>query len=114
MIALAGALAVGQSLGTNPRDATPLLSASLSLQLARSRLLEAQPHAAEAALHEAARHLAAYEVLSPGPQADEAEFMRQQILEQTARMNDDPSVLCDRIVYLWLPPVNHWYNRVAR
>jgi hypothetical protein len=100
LLALHGAPAFGQTIRVNPDDGTPLLSASLSLQQARANLLEARPQAAEAALRVAAGHLAAYEVLSPGPQANEAEFIRQQILEQTARINDDPYELCGRILYL--------------
>jgi hypothetical protein len=110
---LLGALAFGQTVRMNPDEGTPLLSASLSLQVARSHILEGEPQAAEAALRAAAGHLAAYEVLSPGPQAGQAEFIRQQILQQTARMNDDPYELCDRIVYLWLAPVEHWYFRAG-
>jgi hypothetical protein len=112
-ITLLGA-AFAQDVRVNPDEGTPLLSASLSLELARSRILQARPEAAAEALRSAARHLAAYEVLSPGPQAEQAEWMRRQILEQTARMNDDPYELCDRIVYLWLAPVEHWFNRGGR
>jgi hypothetical protein len=107
-ICLLCAASFAQNSRFNPDDGTPLLSASLNLQLARARVLEARPEAAADALRKAAEHLGAYEVLSPGPQAAAAEYIRRQILEQTARMNDDPYALCDRIVYLWLAPVESW------
>jgi hypothetical protein len=90
LLLLSGA-ALGQQLRVNPEEGTPLASARQSLQLACARVLEVEPDAAAAALRQAARHLAAYETLFPGPRAEQAEYMRQQILEQTARMHDDPN-----------------------
>src|SRR5262249_44812244 len=113
VLLLSGA-ALGQQLRVNPEEGTPLASASQSLQLARARVLEAAPDAAAAALGQAARHLAAYEALFPGPRAEQAEYMRQQILEQTARMHNDPNEVADRIFYLWLEPVDRWNLRAGR
>jgi hypothetical protein len=95
-------------------EGTPLLSVSLSLQLARSRILEARPEPAAEALREAARHLTDVEALFPGPEAEQAEYMRGQILEQSARIYDNPSEIIDRIDYLWLRPVNRWLNRAGK
>jgi hypothetical protein len=111
------ALAIGAAAQTtrlNSDPGTPLLSAILSLQLARAQILEADPEAAAAALRTAAQQLASYEILSPGPQAMQAEYIRRQILDQIARMHDDPRELVDRIDYLWLAPVNHWYYTAIR
>jgi hypothetical protein len=106
--------AFGGTVPVNPNEGTPLLSASLSLQQARSRILEGRLEPAADSLREAARHLAATEALFPGPDAAHAEYMRQQILEQTARVYDNPSEIIDRIDYLWLGPVNHWLNRAGK
>ena len=114
LVTFLGAAAFAQSVHFNPNEGTPLFSASLSLQLARSCLIEARPEAAAAALRDAARHLAAYEALSPGPQANTAEFIRQQILAATARVYENPYELVDRIVYLWLAPVKYWHYRSGR
>jgi hypothetical protein len=113
-VSLLGAVAFAQGFRPNPDEGTPLLNTAQSLQAARSRILEARPEAAAAALRMAAQHLAAFEVLFPGPQAEHAEYIRQQILEQTARMNDGAYALIDRIDYLWLAPVEDWCNRAGR
>jgi len=109
-----GGTAFAQNVRLDPNEGTPLLSTTLSLELARSCLMEARPEAAAAALRGAAGHLSAYEALSPGPQAQTAEFIRQQILAATARVYENPYELSDRIVYLWLAPVNHWSSRSGR
>jgi hypothetical protein len=102
--------AFGQTVRVDPNEGSPLLSASLSLQLARSRILEARPEPAAEALRDAVRHLAGVEALFPGPEAEHAGYMREQILEQTARIHDNPSEIIDRIDYLWLAAVYDWLN----
>jgi len=112
-ILLVGTAFAGET-RVDTNEGTPLLSVSLSLQLARARIMEARPEAAAGALRDAARHLTAVEGLFPGPDAGEAEYIRQQILEQSGRIYDKPSEIIDRIDYLWLRPVNHWLNRAGK
>jgi hypothetical protein len=114
VVTLLGATALAQDVRPNTNEGTPLLSTTLSLELARSCLLEERPQAAAVALREAAGDLAAYEELSPGPQAQTAEFIRQQILAAAGRVYENRDELADRIVYLWLAQVNHWYSRAGR
>ena len=92
---------------------TPLLSARLSLQLAKSPILEQRNAEAATALRSVAQALADYERLSPGPRDGEAEYIRGQLLDYAARPNWNESEMLDRIDYLRFSPVNDWYQRIT-
>ena len=87
----------------------PLLQARQELLLARSRVAERQYEAAARPLHAAARRLADFEKLYPGPQAQAADAMRQQ-LEDYARnikvAHRDATFRIDT----WLRQVDTWNN----
>src|SRR5690242_3384798 len=106
-------LLAGTALCQQQQLGTPLLSARLSLQLAKSRILEQRDAEAATALRSAAQALADYERLSPGPHDWEAEYIRGQLLDYAARLSWNESEMLDRIEYLWFSPINDWYRKIT-
>jgi hypothetical protein len=100
---------VAQTRGSRDRsyDGTPLLKAKLALEMARNDVLESRFSHAASALREASKSLADYEALSPGPHAETAAFIRQEIDAYAKRIVRDHSDALDHID-LWLGPVNKW------
>lgn len=91
-----------------PVDGTPLLRAKLALELARSRVLENRYDDASAALRLASKALGDYAKLSPGPHAETADFIRQEIARYSPRVIRNQQDALDRID-LWSEPVDKWY-----
>ncbi len=91
----------------------PLLKARDNLMLARSRILGDQYKDAAAPLRAAAEALADFEKLSPGPQAEKAEAMRQEIEAYSQRVGRQHTHAIDRID-AWLDPINHWLQAVTQ
>jgi len=103
----------GQTGKAIPVDGTPLWRAKLALETARARVLENRYDAASGALRDTAHALADYEKLSPGPHAETARFIRQEIESygpQIARRHEDA---LDRID-LWRGPIDEWYRDVHK
>ena len=84
----------------------PLLQAQLNLELARARILEDKPRDAVAPMRAAAVALADFGKSAPGPDAQDADSIRQKILDQTERVAHDPSETVD-----W---INSWLATVER
>jgi hypothetical protein len=95
----------------NVQDDLPLLRAKQNLELARARVLEDKYKDARMPLQAAAQALADFETASPGPEAVQAEYMRQQIQQFAAHVGERPADAVERIDS-WLDPVQHWYQAV--
>jgi|SRR5579883_1617133 len=90
----------------------PLLQAHQNLELAKSRILEDKARDAAAPLRAAAQALADFERQSPGPDAERADFIRQQMLEQAGRVSHDHSDALDWI-NSWLATVERWERKTT-
>jgi hypothetical protein len=101
---------VSSSIVTTHTDGDmPLLKARDNLQLARARVLEGKYRDAVVPLRSAAEALDQYARAFPGPNAEQAEYMRAQIDEyagKIAHSHDDAITVIDS----WLDPVNQWYQ----
>jgi hypothetical protein len=86
----------------------PLLRAQANLELARARLLNSQYEDARLPLRNAAAALADFQKLFPGPHAEDAEFMRQQMIECASNLPKDTATAVDRINLMWLAPILKW------
>jgi len=93
---------------TQPLDGTPLLRAKLALEMARARVLEDRYADASAALRDASRSLIDYIKDSPGPHAETADFIRQEIDVLAPRLPRNHEDTIDRID-LWRRPIDQWY-----
>ncbi len=94
------------------QDAMPLLKAKQNLELAKVRVLDGKYKDAVMPLRAAAEGLADYERVSPGPHAQDAEYLRQQLLsysDQVTHHHDEADVRIDG----WLDQVNAWYHGTA-
>ena len=85
----------------------PLLKVRENLKLAQSRVLEGNQKEAKEPLLAAAQALGEYEKLSPGPRTNDAEYMRQQIVNCAGDLKGRRDELLARIDG-WLQPVNEW------
>jgi len=90
----------------------PLLKVRQNLQLARARVLDAKYKDAVVPLRAAAEGLHAFAEQAPGPNAERAESMRQEILDYAAHIGRDPSDAQVKIDY-WMGPVDEWYRKVV-
>ncbi|PWU02202.1 MAG: hypothetical protein C5B51_21340 [Terriglobia bacterium] len=95
----------------NSEGNMPLLKARENLMLARARVLEDKPGAAEAPLRAAAQALAEFERLSPGPRTVKAEAIRQEIDVYVRHVREDHANAIAQID-LWLDPINEWSRQV--
>lgn len=108
-ILLCAALAMGGIVAQTQRvDGTPLLRAKLALEMARARVLEDRFADASASLRDASRALADYQKDSPGPHAETARFIRQELDAYAPRIVGNHADALDRID-LWRQPVEQWY-----
>jgi len=82
----------------------PLLKARQNLMLARAHVVDGKYKDAAAPLRAAAEALATFD---RGPNAEQAEKMRQQILDFAANIGHDHTHALGRIDS-WLDPVNRW------
>jgi ABC-type amino acid transport substrate-binding protein len=94
---------------TTANDEMPLMRARENLELARARILENKYADAVVPLRAAAQALADFQKMYPGPRAEQAEFMRQQIAQYAGMVRHDHSDAADRIKS-WLDPINQWYQ----
>lgn len=85
----------------------PLARAQRNLMLARTRLMEGKSSAAAAPLREAAQALVDFEKQNPGPAAQQAEAMRQN-MEAMARHHDEAS---SAKIDEWLRTLEQWQKR---
>ena len=108
-------IASAQSPHSQPQqvDGTPLLRAKLSLEMARSRALEDRYAEVSSALRDASKALRDYENLSPGPHAETAAYIRQEIDSFARRASRDREDTVDRI-QMWLGVVNQWYTATLK
>lgn len=90
----------------------PLMQARLNLQLARARILEDKPRDAAAPLRAAAQALAEFGRLDPGPIAEKADAMRQQMLRQAEHVQRDHQESLDWINN-WLETVGSWERKMT-
>src|SRR5689334_2572137 len=88
-------------------DGTPLLKARLALEQARSRVVEDRFDDAAESLRNASKALADYQDASPGPHAETAAYVREEIDTYARRIARDHSDAFDHIA-LWLNRVNQW------
>ena len=91
----------------------PLLSARQNLMLARSRVLEQKYADATLPLREAAEALSSFEALFPGPRAEAAHAMREDILAYAREIAHHHTDALDKINE-WLDPVNQWYQNLSK
>src|SRR5690242_1815945 len=84
-------IASAQSPQTKPQpvNGTPLLRAKLALETARARALEDRNTEVSPALRDASKALRDYENLSPGPHAETAAYIRQEIDSFARRASRD-------------------------
>jgi len=92
----------------------PLLRAKSNLELARTRILNGKYKDARAPLRAAAQALADFQRQFPGPHAEDADRMRQQMLEYADRIDDHRSDILDRINATWLDPIAKWQQEGTR
>jgi hypothetical protein len=92
---------------TNVEGNMPLLGAQQNLRLARMRVLEQKFKDARAPLRAAAQDLADYEKLSPGPRAQDAEYLRGQIEAYSRTIAHDHAAAANQID-AWLAPIEKW------
>jgi hypothetical protein len=97
---------------TNVEGNLPLLEARQNLRLARMRVQEEKFKDARLPLLAAARDLADYEKLSPGPRAQEAESLRQQIDAYSRTVRHDHTNAVNQID-AWLSPIDKWNGELA-
>lgn len=90
----------------------PLLEAKQNLQMARARILESKPGDAKAPLRAAAQALADFQRLAPGPDAEKANYMRQQMLDRAERIRHDHSDSVDWIDS-WLATIDKWERKTT-
>jgi hypothetical protein len=97
---------------TNVEGTMPLLEAKQNLELARTRVLENKYKDAAAPLRAAAQDLSAYEMLSPGPRATNAEYYRERIDTFAHIIRHRPA---DAVAQIdaWLAPINKWNSEAA-
>jgi len=91
----------------------PLLRARQNLMLARSRVLDQKYADAKLPLREAADALSSFAALFPGPRAETAKTIREDILayaQEIAHHHDDAVDKIDA----WLDPVNQWYQALSK
>ena len=93
------------------RNAAPAREAAL--ETARSRALEDRYTEVSSALRDASKALRDYENLSPGPHAETAAFIRQEIDSFARRASRDRDDTVDRIE-MWLGVVNQWYTATLK
>lgn len=86
----------------------PLLRAQQNLELARARILEGRPQDAPGPLRAAAQALADFEQLFPGLHAQDAAYMRQQMLAYADKVSREQGDVLDRIELMWLAPIQKW------
>lgn len=104
---------IQQSARTTRVDGSmPLLQARSNLELARSRILEDKPRDAAAPLRAAAQALAEFARQAPGPDAENAGFMRQQMLGQAEHAGRDPAETLDWISS-WLDTLSRWDKKMT-
>ena len=87
----------------------PLLEARQNLRLARMRVMEDKYKDAKAPLEAAALNLRDFEELSPGPHAQDAEYLRQKIEAYARIVSHRPADALNQID-AWLDPIDHWYQ----
>jgi hypothetical protein len=92
---------------TSVEGSMPLLEARQNLELAHMRVLESKFKDARAPLRAAAQDLANYEKLSPGPHANDAEYLRQQIEAYSQTIAHRPAHAAQQIE-MWLQPIDKW------
>jgi len=113
-VVLCAALAMGGAVAqTQKVDGTPLWRAKLALEMARARVLEDRFADASASLRDASKALADYEKDSPGPHAETARFIRQEIEAYAPRIVRNHEDALDRID-LWRQPIDQWYGDVHK
>jgi len=86
----------------------PLLRAQENLELARARMLNDRAKDARGPLRAAAQALADFEQIAPGPHAEDAEYMRQQMLQIADKIDSDRDGALDHINVTWLPVLQKW------
>ena len=91
----------------------PLLKVRQNLQLAKARVLEDKYKEAAAPLRAAAEGLAQYQLLFPGPRAETAEAMRQEMETYARNIARDHVRAADKIDD-WLQPVQQWYSALLQ
>ncbi len=91
----------------------PLLQARQHLLDARSRVLENRFEAAAQPLRAAAESVVAFEKLYPGPQAKDAEAIRQQIEKYARQIATDHANALSQID-MWLQPIEQWNRNLGR
>lgn len=86
----------------------PLMRAQENLELARARILNDRSKDARGPLRAAAQALADFERTAPGPHAEDAEYMRQKMLQIADKIDGDRDGLLDNINVTWLPVIQKW------
>lgn len=86
----------------------PLLRAQQNLELARARIVENKYKDAAGPLRAAAQALSEYEQSFPGPHGQNAEYMRQQMLQFADSLPDHYNDAMEHINVMWLPPIQKW------
>lgn len=94
----------------NANHDAALLMARQNLLLARSRVLEGKYKDAKAPLRAAAQALRDFERQFPGPQAQQAEYMRGQMLNLAHIIHHDHADAI-RLIDEWLTPVDQWNHQ---
>lgn len=89
----------------------PLMRAQANLELARSRVLDGDSKAARVPLQAAAQALADYQRLYPGPNGEDAEYMRQEMLAYVPKLGQSETDTVDRINIMWLDKIQKWEKR---
>jgi ribosomal protein S20 len=94
---------------TQSQGDMPLLKARDNLQLARARVLEGKYRDAVVPLRSAAEALDEYARAFPGPNAEQAEYMRASIDDYAGKIahNHDGAIT---YIDSWLDPINQWYQ----
>jgi hypothetical protein len=98
---------------TRTDEDMPLLKVRQNLQLAKARVLEEKYKDAAAPLRAAAEGLAQFEQMFPGPRADTAETMRQDIETYARNIAREHARAADQIDG-WLQPVEQWYAALTK
>jgi len=101
--------AIPESVVQTKLDANmPLLRAQENLELARARVLNNRAKDARGPLRAAAQALADFEHISPGPHAEDAQYMREQMLQFADKLDGGDNGILDQINVAWLPSIQKW------
>jgi hypothetical protein len=93
-------------------DTMPLMQAKDNLQLAKARILEGKPGDARMPLRAAAQSLVDFEKLSPGPDAEKADYMRRQMLERADRVHHNTNETLS-FIDSWLDQIGQWEKKIT-